>query len=290
MNRIHWRKGVPIFLLSKGGLGNQLFVYAYAHELNLETNRRVVVSTYWHKMNSDRKFQLADFSKLCKHQTNFNHSRSLYAILFLVSKIQAKSGRKLNRLFGMFGIFHEPNLPTNKSSMKKSLFIEGYFQDQIIYRHIQEFVTEIQKYVDEFEITLPGRFSAGHLRRGDYNAEVENFGLLHRDYYEDLVKDLDRVVICTDDYQLASDYWCNKSNVIIYGPDQLTPWEVISVLSKSSKLFIANSSLSWWAGMIQMSKGGITYIPQPWFRIYRQDDSRMTAKGMIVKPAIWTDR
>ena len=289
MNRINWINRVPIFLLSKGGLGNQLFVYAYAHELNLETKKRVVISTYWHKINSDRKFQLEDFSRLCKHQVDFNHSRSLYALLFIISKIHARSGKKLNHLFRIVGIFQEPNLPTSNPSMKKSLFIEGYFQDRMIYRHIQNFVTEIQEYVDNFEIDLPSRFSAGHLRRGDYKTEVDNFGLLHRDYYEDLVNDLNQIVICTDDYDLASNYWNEHSNLTIYGPDLLTPWEVISVLSKSSKLYIANSSLSWWAGMVQMSKGGITYIPQPWFRSFQQDDSCMTAKGMIVKPAIWTD-
>jgi hypothetical protein len=173
--------------------------------------------------------------------------------------------------------------------MAKSIFIEGYFQDRVLYSQIQQFVLELQEYVNEFKFDVPEKFSAGHFRRGDYTAESKNFGLLDRQYYEDLLNESDQIIICTDDYDLASKYWKNNSNLDVYGPDHISPWEVIGVLSKSSKLYIANSSLSWWAGMVQMQNGGITYIPQPWFRSFKQDDSRMRSQGMITRPAVWTE-
>lgn len=289
MNRINWMQRFPIYLLSKGGLGNQLFVYAYAHEISISTNRRVIISTYWHKSNLDRSFQLEEFSGLCKHQITFAHSRLAYAILFIISKLHGRAGKLLNILFAMCGIYREPNLPTNKSSMAKSMFIEGYFQDRLLYQQIQHFVLEIQEYVNKFKLEVPEKFSAGHFRRGDYTAETKNFGLLDRQYYEDLLNESGQIIICTDDYDLASKYWKNNSNLDVYGPDRISPWEVIAVLSKSSKLYIANSSLSWWAGMLQIQNGGITYIPQPWFRSFKQDDSRMRSQGMIMKPAIWSE-
>jgi hypothetical protein len=134
---------------------------------------------------------------------------------------------------------------------------------------------------------LPSDFSAGHLRRGDYVGEVDNFGLLDPKYYETLVEGNGNILICTDDRTIAMKYWGRLPRITILGPDELTPWEVVAALSKSTELYIANSSLSWWAGMIQMNKGGKTYIPQPWFKTFDKHDTRMVAIGMIPKNAIW---
>jgi len=280
-------KRLPIFLLSKGGLGNQLFVYAYAHELGIKTERQIVILTNWHNRNQHRDFQLEELSKLCEHKINFTKNRYLYTTLSFISKIQFRSGTNLDSILMKIGIFQERNLPLTEASMMQTIFVEGYFQDLKNYSHIQLFVSEIKNYVATFEVLLPSTFSAGHLRRGDYMSEVDNFGILDPIYYEDLVKEGGAIIICTDDRDRALKHWGHIQNLTIFGPDQLSPWMVIAVLSEAKKLFMANSSLSWWAGLIQLTNGGTTFVPQPWFKSFDEMDNRMVADGMIVKRAIW---
>ena len=281
---------LPIILLSKGGLGNQLFVYAYAHELCILTDRKVVILTNWHIGNPNRPFGLDELSLYCKHQIDFKEKFLLYQILTLISRVQFKIGIRLSRVLQKFGIFQEPTLPTSQQLMRKSIFVEGYFQDFENFRNLEQIIFELIEFTESFEIPLPVDFSAGHLRRGDYVQENDNFGLLDPKYYENLVEGNGDIVICTDDRVSALTYWGSIPDLTVFGPDELTPWEVIAVLSKSTELYIANSSLSWWAGVIQTHKGGNTYVPQPWFKSFDDSDRRMVAKGMIPKTAIWINR
>jgi hypothetical protein len=284
------KKKLPIILLSKGGLGNQLFVYAYAHELSIRTNRKVSILTNWHNRNPTRSFGLEKLSFYCGHRINFAENFLLYKIFISISRIQSKLGIKGSRTLKSIGMFQEPILPTSNEMMSKAIFVEGYFQDFENFRNIEKTVVELKNFIETIEIDLPDNFSAGHLRRGDYVGEVDNFGLLDHEYYESLVRGMGNILICTDDRTLAMKYWGSLPNLTVLGPDELTPWEVIAVLAKSTDLYIANSSLSWWAGMIQLSKGGKTYIPQPWFKSFDKNDRRMVASGMIPKNAIWLNR
>jgi hypothetical protein len=105
---------LPIILLSKGGLGNQLFVYAYAHELSIQTNRKVSILTNWHKGNPSRPFGLEELSFYCGHRINLAENFLLYKILISISHIQSKLGINGSRILKSIGMFHEPILPTNR--------------------------------------------------------------------------------------------------------------------------------------------------------------------------------
>jgi hypothetical protein len=285
-----FKNKLPIILLSKGGLGNQLFVYAYAHELSIRTNRKVSILTNWHKGNPARPFGLNKLSLYCGHRINLAENFLLYKIFNSFSRIQSRLGIRGSRILKSIGMFQEPILPTSQEMMSKAIFVEGYFQNFENFRNIEQIVIELKNFIETIEIVLPDDFSAGHLRRGDYIGEVDNFGLLDPKYYETLVGGNGNILICTDDRTLAMKYWGSFPRLTVLGPDELTPWEVVAVLSKSTELYIANSSLSWWAGMVQMNKGGKTYIPQPWFKTFNKNDRRMVAKGMIPKNAIWINR
>ena len=284
-----WNKNFPgcIYLISKGGLGNQLFVFAYAHELAAASGRKIRIITSWHDSNLNRPNQLKEISKHCNHRVYLDQNRRMYFCLKFISRVMSYFGPRGAQTFSSFGIYHEPNLPAERKQMRRVKFVEGYFQDLKYFKSLESVISEIRLFVDGLKPDFLMDYSAAHLRRGDYLGEIDNFGLLSKDYYSRFFQEDGQLLICTDDEKLAIEYWGEHERLQILGPESISPWETIAILSRAKNLYIANSSLSWWAGVVQRSRHGVTYIPQPWFKIFARDDQRMVYPGMIQLPSNW---
>jgi hypothetical protein len=108
-----------------------------------------------------------------------------------------------------------------------------------------------------------------HIRQGD-TLEASNrkrIGVLSRRYYENLPsKGGEKRYVITDDSVGASKLLRGLDVDEIYGPDKVDAIAALRIMSNASKLFTANSTLSWWGGFLAIHRGGEVVLPHPFFR------------------------
>jgi hypothetical protein len=119
---------------------------------------------------------------------------------------------------------------------------------------------------------LHGNFAFIHIRGGDYNEarHKKELGVLSENYYlkiHDMLSSqvLQEILIFTDDADHASTFYPLVSNARILSSKATSELMTLRVMSQASMGFIANSSFSWWGGMLAMANGGKVYAPYPWF-------------------------
>lgn len=185
-------------------------------------------------------------------------------------------------LLGSEFLYVEDHASFEPRSNKRNLYLHSYLQDKDLIADIDSNLLEdffslrdVSLYFRETELLQKeGKSTAIHLRRGDYAVgnSAAGFGLLSANYYRKALHLLgvdvehDSVVIYSDDIveaeSLSKQLRLDKGFV---APAFLSASESLLLMSKASKLVIANSSLSWWSGFLFEDSTQVV-APTPWFR------------------------
>ncbi|MEC8405426.1 MAG: alpha-1,2-fucosyltransferase, partial [Verrucomicrobiota bacterium] len=118
------------------------------------------------------------------------------------------------------------------------------------------------------DIILPHKFSAIHVRRGDYisvKKYLSEFGVCSVDYYRKAIERLNPelpILVVTDDHD-----WVRSTLMKIDDRIQLyegkNHFDDLFTLSLAHELVMANSTFSWWAAY--QSSAELVISPNPWF-------------------------
>lgn len=111
---------------------------------------------------------------------------------------------------------------------------------------------------------------AVHVRLGDYEGLSETFGLLSTDYYSAALDSIgvssgSRVVVFSNDPIGAKSLLEEplKGLEVTFKEPADSPVDDLSLMATYRDLIIANSSFSYWAGMLGRNN---VYAPDKWFR------------------------
>ena len=231
----------------QGGLGNQMFQIAAAHNLALKLNveskfdfNTSFVSTQGYNSNKykDNLFKninngQIDFSTLKVYREQFFR----YSDLPLVNNIA---------LLGNFQ--SEKYLPS-----KKELFKLFSFDNSIN--------DEVNKFINQN--TIDSNVTAIHVRRGDYLLNPNFHPVPSIEYYNKAIEIIGdgKFVLISDDID-----WC-KNNFIgdkfIFSPFTSEIYDLHLLLNTNNHI-IANSSFSWW-GAYLCEKNNKVIAPKTWF-------------------------
>lgn len=253
-----------------GGLGNQLFIWNLAHLLESKYNCKIKI--YFPKSRSNRKCEISKLKEFCNHRIEVTESNRLgyaFGVLNRIIRKFPKIGSLINNLFSVV----QTNLPSETFYLTANppRFVNGYFQstklveenwnsykDELILA--TKTIVEVANFRELTEIS--GKMI--HIRRGDFVENKKSVGLLSIEYFSKQVKTGEKVTIFTD--AVSSDPEIEKSfpSALIFDGDSLDTWTSFSLLSQARHLIISNSTFSWWAGMISITRGGIVVAPQPW--------------------------
>lgn len=255
----------------KGGLGNQLFQYAYGRALEF-TGEKIIFSVFFlnkgrHKTDSARDYKLDKFNINTKERV----SSKRYLLL-----------DSLNRLLNRLG-FKENGFWQSEKYFKN---IEGVIR--------QEFTLKYPLSTKSWgwkEIIEKDRESISiHIRRGDYihNKDTNNFhGVCGLDYYREALQKLTEkkgkdveIFVFSDDIAWAKEnlylphisHWVSGLGI----PD----YEEIYLMSLCKHNIIANSTFSWWGAWLNKNPNKIVIAPKQWF-------SHKTADDLDILPKEW---
>ncbi len=259
-----------------GGLGNQLFQYAFARYLADANNTEVYLEDSFYATQSLRKVELNYFNVKTASLSNYQKfvlKRYLSLRWFFLKKISRYKITKEESFQ-----FHEPF-----KKRKGDLYLIGYWQSEKYFIEIADMIREeiaMKDPMDTFNMQTLSYITSHtsvsiHVRRTDYltNTTANSVhGICDIPYYDKAIEIIKNkinnphFIIFSDDPQ-----WCRENiktdspMIFIDHNTQDQNYIDIILMSKCKHHIIANSSFSWWGAWLNASTSKIVIAPQKWF-------------------------
>lgn len=237
----------------QGGLGNQLFQWAFGRNLSNINNVPLYLDSNFYRLSiqgvTKRAFSLDKFPYL-----NYTLTDSL-----------EDNGKQFLR-------FSEPSNFTNLNyNLNYNYYLEGYFQSEKYFIESSDLIKKdlrpsnenldrlVTKYpIDKNDISI-------HIRRTDYIASNGYHPVQSIEYYKqaiEIIGDYDNIFVFSDDIN-----WCKENlkfdnMIFIDGNDDV---EDLWIMSLCKNNVIANSSFSWWGAWLNNNKDKKVIAPSNWF-------------------------
>jgi len=247
-------KNKKIMIISKiqGGLGNQMFQWAYGRYLSHkhDTELRLDTNFYNYRLpgTTQREFLLNRFTNI---STNTDLRVSLVGPIY-----------KIEDNF----IFKEVPKPVNVN-----YYLDGYWQSEKYFKEIESLIREDFKPSDEMLSKLlktplidKNNISL-HIRRTDYVTSNGYHPVQSIEYYNKAVETIgeyDYIFVFSDDIK-----WCKENlhfdNMIFM--EGFTDIQDLYLMSFCKNNIIANSSFSWWGAWLNNNMNKKVVAPEKWF-------------------------
>lgn len=242
-----------------GGIGNQLFQYAFSKHLELITGNQSILFTSF-------------YDKVAGFEGVTNRS-------FVLDKFGLEFTSKAGNIT-CSQILNEDDIDSIESGVDNTYF-HGYWQDKKYFMDVLDDIKssfslneESHKGLNYIENEMLTENSVSiHVRRGDYTnqANKDLFCELGKDYYVgaletiiEMIGEEVAVYVFSDDItfckNLFKDCWNYKT---VYMSDR-KDYEDLYLMSVARHHIIANSTFGWWGSAV--SKGGITIAPPRWYK------------------------
>lgn len=238
----------------KGGLGNQMFQYAYGRMLILIDKKDVTFDISFFesgKKNKDtyQSFILNEFNidNSVKFK-NVNENGLLKIFKKIISKITGAYGFYQSEKY-----FKEIEYIIRREfTLKESLSVVA-----------EEYSNKINDVQNSISI---------HIRRGDYiSNKSTNFfhGTCNLDYYERAIDYIKEKVESPTFFIFSDDIeWVKKNlkidNSICVSNPEIKDYEELILMSKCKHNIIANSTFSWWGAWLNQNPDKIVIGPKQW--------------------------
>lgn len=276
-----------IIIKLQGGLGNQMFQYAFASILAKKNKTKVVIDcSFFARVEktpgfTPRKFELAIFNN---HYIWVSDSDVFYFHrLSKINKLKKKIGLNYPKIYNetSFG-FQSGDL-----SIKSPVYLKGYFQSYKYFIGYEDFIRQVFSFsigtLDDLNKELLSTIKSSntisiHIRRGDYVNDTiiaTYHGDCSLDYYQEAIKLLSSkneeftLVFFSDDSDWVKRQFEDLpySKIFIDHNKEENSWKDMVLMSSCSHNIIANSSFSWWAAWLNDNQSKIVVAPQKWFAI-----------------------
>lgn len=253
-----------------GGLGNQLFQYAYGRKLEIIDKKEVIFDIFFfenshtnplYKKDTLRPFLLDRFN--INPTSKFSPNPENHLIKF-TKKVLAK-------ITGNFPLYQsEKYFAPIKDTILEEFTLKTPLSDQA-----QNIANNIKLHDNPVSI---------HIRRGDY-VNNKNHPLCDLEYYyhaEHYIKSKINnplFFIFSDDIE-----WVRKNlnigdSVFVSNPN-ITEIEELTLMSMCSHNIIANSTFSWWGAYLNQNNGKIVIAPKLWTK-------HKSANELNILPESW---
>jgi hypothetical protein len=290
INIFNGRKHINIIRL-KGGLGNQMFQYAFGKNLEIACGKSVYFDLSWYvnpKLSEGsvhREFSLkylnTELSEATiKTQKVKNGLGTIYKIL------PGKIKQRFNFDFKL-PIVMEPKFnftPEIFTHCNQDSYFDGYWQSPLYFKEVKnkiksEFTLSTKLSDNSLELQSKIIESGGvclNVRRGDYASNINSkkfHGLLEEEYYRRAWHKLktlggfESVFIFSDDIE-----WC-KANLRLTGKLEMVTHEhagphfthYLELMKSCSGFIIPNSTFGWWAAWLSEVEPNKIVAPRNWF-------------------------
>ena len=251
-----------------GGLGNQMFQYAFARALQARGKK---VCLQWHGQRRQERHNGWELDTVFEHPLSSkikvaNRSPLLNAAAWMLRKTNRK--RESSNLG-----FNLEFLDTDRG------YLDGYWQTEKYFLPLEETIRDdfcfkplsgVQNLKLKERIISEACVSV-HIRRGDY-LKIPGLGsVCTPDYYNKALNKMDELspgstpVIFSDDMPFCRELLSGRDAVFVDWNQGLNSWMDMALMSRCRHHIIANSSFSWWGAWLDQKKTGAVLAPSKWF-------------------------
>jgi len=267
-----------------GGLGNQLFQYAFARRLSLYLDQELFLD-----LNFFDSYHQSDVFRLDKYQVMYKTADIKDIDRLKRVPVNGISGKVYRRIFKktLYRNHHHHFDPkwfynNNITQLNKSedVYLSGYFADPFFFHQIEDMLQKEFSLKDELNYEnrkMKQRIEdvnsvSLHIRRGDY---VDNpvFADIPLSYYEKGTNIIQEKIenpaffIFSDDLQWAKENLRIKADkVFVDINDRKTDYMELNLMSTCKHNIIANSTFSWWGAYLNQNINKIVIFPKVWYR------------------------
>jgi hypothetical protein len=268
-----------------GGLGNQMFQYAFGRSIALKHNTNLLfdLSNFNNKKKNTtrRKLELEIFDLSAREATDYEIKSNKPLFWRLLNTLKYRLGFKRVQSSNYFfenGLNFNPAI--NKISNK--CYISGYWQSYKYFQNIENIIKDNfrfpiledaknKKIIKEIQSSNSVSI---HLRRGDFlNVNTHSIhGTCSLEYYQGAISYIENKItnpiffIFSDDIEWVKSNFNFEAQIhFVYGNIGNKSYIDMQLMSQCKHNIIANSSFSWWGAWLNQNYEKIVLAPNRWF-------------------------
>lgn len=276
-----------------GGLGNQMFAYAFALKLRA-LGRDVRLDTSWHeRIQAHNGWELGRIFSLDIPECDIVELERLADLdRDLISRV-----RRI-----VFGPGRGHHVERKRCydprflSIAEDAYFDGYWQSPLYHVGIEPEVQAAFRFPSELEpetlrmlTEMAGRTTIGvHVRRGDYLQSDDLGGVCGKAYYRRAIEFLSEgaadpyVLFFSDDLDWCRDELASGIDAVFVdwnrGADS---WKDMRLMTLCDKLAISNSSFGWWGARLGQDEARQVAAPDRWFGARHRDNPDIAPSGWV---------
>lgn len=275
-----------------GQLGNQLFEYACARQLQEKYGGKIYLNTYEMRQNTPNfRLALLDFNlnenvevvseRPLKEANADNYSVKILRKFFpdLYFNMMAKKGVFVWKSARIY----KP-LPLLNEKLQKRIVLNGYWQSEKYFSDVAEILRmeltpkePLQPQNEELYNKIKNTNSVCvTIRRGDFMNEKNKgtFYICDNTYFRNALAYIKKCLPDCTFFGFSDDIDWVKNNMEfpgeVYYESGVDPvWEKLRLMSACKHFVLSNSSFSWWAQYLSKSNNKIVVAPDRWYKTGR---------------------
>lgn len=289
-------KTKSIYLILKGRIGNQLFIYAFAREIQkrLGNDTEIIIddsevlSMNWEDALTYYNLQNVKFV----HSRNEAKTKKWifrYILLKIAERFctfrkssyikKFKKEKILKPFLSMFGIFLcENGFMKFKIGHKNKYMLCGYFQSEKYFENVKDKLKDLVRLNGSLDYPNLGELKNNESIcisiKIEHNVGSSLYAVCGKEYWQEAIDYILAQVknpvffICSDDVEYVKKNLidCTKYKVIFQ--DKAQPvYKSLAAMTYCKHFIIGNSSFSWWAQYAAKSPNKITVAPNQWMLV-----------------------
>lgn len=293
-----------------GGLGNQMFQYAYGMYLAERNGTDLCLDTSAYNSAPQHGYLLDKLRISAPELDESLHNRvpARYRSEGAASSLAERLG--LEQLLGSGKTYRHRERPFGFAkkhlAVKNERYVVGYWQSEKFFPGMRE------RLCNEFQLAKPlsveservasricaSNSAAIHVRRGDYitnPSASQIYENLPIEYYEQCLEQWAAGQDNCEVFVFSNDIaWCQE-HINLRWPitwvdhnTNETAHEDLFLMSQAACCVTANSTFSWWAGWLNQRTGHTVFAPKRWFKPGTLDDRHLACEGWKIVDATET--
>lgn len=277
----------------RGGIGNQMFQYAFGKILQKKHNTRLCLDISFFDEVPERKFGLDAYDLDYANKANYEKLNKLRKKTQRIPIIRWIVGTyKESKYYAYDPIVFKLKYKIYMGYWQNLKYLEAY-QSQL--RDIFSYQSKLDEKQDALAKKMKSEESiAVHIRRGDYLSPqyCDIYCLTGAEYYKAAIADAKtRLGVNNPPIYVFSDdiAWCKENlddieNITyIDGSISDSPYVDMELMKNAQVNINANSTFSWWSAWLNDRENHFTYVPTAW---YKNNELNERAKKAII-PKDW---
>ena len=292
-----------IVLKLQGGLGNQMFEYAFARTIQEQKkDKKLILDTSDFQYDKQREYSLGHFILNENIEIDSSGKFNLWydqrknPLLKVGFKFWPKFQFQTLKLFGIYVWDYAKYIPVDVSKKHKNILLHGLWQSDKYFSQISEIIRKEFAVKDEpsqgnkawLERISSANAVCVHIRRGDFLAKGSVLLTCSNSYYLKAMEIISKKVnepeffIFSDDIEDVKKIFEFPGYQITLVNQSNPDYEELSLMSKCKHFIIANSTFSWWSSLLSENEDKVIVAPRLWYSDGRDTSALMRDEWIII--------